>query len=115
MNDKYIAKKLTVDLSNQNLRISWEDGHESNYPLDALRKSCPCVTCMGGHENMGKKVDPAVFLEEPENYREIRNINPVGNYAIQIVWSDGHDSGIYRWEALREMCPCRECQPSLYE
>lgn len=115
MEDNHTAKKLTVDIANQKLTIVWNDEHVSEFPLDGLRKACPCVTCMGGHENMGKKVDPAIFLNKPEKYWEIQNITPVGNYAIQITWSDGHDTGIYRWEALREMCPCPECQPSLYE
>lgn len=115
MNNKYLANKITVNISEQILTILWDDGHISNYPLDGLRRACPCVTCMGGHENMGKKVDPAIFLEEPQKYWEIKEISPIGNYAIQIYWSDGHNEGIYRWEALREMCPCEICQPLLYK
>jgi DUF971 family protein len=113
--DKYVAKKITVDVSNQNLTIKWTDNHESVFPLEGLRKACPCVTCVGGHENMGKPVDPELFIQEPERHWEINGINPIGNYAIQINWSDGHNSGIYRWERLREMCPCKECHPELWD
>jgi hypothetical protein len=35
---------------------------------------------------------------------------PVGNYGISIAWSDGHSTGIYRFEVLREICPCRLCR-----
>jgi DUF971 family protein len=34
----------------------------------------------------------------------------VGNYAVRIHWSDGHNSGIYSWEHLRKICPCAECR-----
>jgi DUF971 family protein len=36
-------------------------------------------------------------------------VEPVGNYAIRIQWSDGHGSGIYSFEHLRKICPCDAC------
>jgi DUF971 family protein len=33
----------------------------------------------------------------------------VGHYAVQITWKDGHSTGIYTWENLRELCECKEC------
>ena len=36
-------------------------------------------------------------------------VEPVGNYAIRIVWSDGHGTGIYSWEHFRRICPCPDC------
>ncbi len=36
-------------------------------------------------------------------------VEPVGNYAVRIVWSDGHSSGIYSFEHLRSVCPCPQC------
>jgi DUF971 family protein len=38
------------------------------------------------------------------------NVEPVGNYALRIYWNDGHSSGIYSWEHLRNLCPCEECK-----
>jgi DUF971 family protein len=35
---------------------------------------------------------------------------PVGNYAVRFIWDDGHDSGMYSWDRLRQMCPCDECR-----
>ncbi len=35
----------------------------------------------------------------------------VGRYAVNIQWSDGHDTGIYSYQTLRELCPCAECLP----
>jgi DUF971 family protein len=40
----------------------------------------------------------------------IKALNPVGAYAVQIVWSDGHDTGIYSFESLRQACECLECK-----
>jgi DUF971 family protein len=37
------------------------------------------------------------------------DVGPVGNYAMNIVWKDGHATGIYSWEYLRRICPCSEC------
>ena len=39
-------------------------------------------------------------------------IGVVGRYAISIQWSDGHDTGIYSYETLRQLCPCEICQPA---
>ena len=39
-------------------------------------------------------------------------VEPVGNYAIRINWSDGHNSGIYSYDHLRSICPCEECRAS---
>jgi DUF971 family protein len=38
-------------------------------------------------------------------------VAPVGNYALQFVWSDGHETGIYTFEYLRKLCPCSQCLP----
>jgi DUF971 family protein len=39
------------------------------------------------------------------------NVGPVGNYALQFEWSDGHNTGIYSFEYLRKLCPCSQCHP----
>ena len=40
-------------------------------------------------------------------------VEPVGNYAIRIDWSDGHNTGIYSFDHLREICPCAECKKNI--
>lgn len=102
---RYKIKNVTVDHEQQRMEVTWADGHLSHYPLEGLRKSCPCVFCMGGHENMGKKVDPVVFLTDGDKPRKIKNVQVSGNYALQIFWGDGHNTGIYRFDKLRDMCP----------
>jgi ATP-binding protein involved in chromosome partitioning len=89
------------------LRIVWADGHESRYPFELLRNHCPCAVCVD--EWTGKRKNLVLLL--PSNFRPLA-VNPVGNYAIQISWSDGHNTGIYSFSGLRELCPCEACQTS---
>ena len=105
MDKKYIIKNITVHKEDQKLSVDWQDGHESIYPLEGLRRACPCVFCQGGHENMGKPVDPKVFQTPPTRRWTITDMQITGNYAIQIFWDDGHKTGIYRFDRLRDMCP----------
>ena len=79
------------------LRVVWADDRESVFPLAYLRGFCPCAHCQGhgGGE--------WVYVTPPEPL-SITSITPVGNYAVSIAWNDGHDTGIYSWEILRELC-----------
>ena len=101
----YKPNKVTVDSSKKRLLIQWEDGHASQYPFGGLRSNCPCVFCQGGHDGMGKPMDPIKFFADENENLEIKNIQVVGNYAFQVFWSDGHNSGIYRFDYLRDGCP----------
>lgn len=105
MDARYHVKKMVVSSSLKELHVHWADNHDSRYPFYGLRKACPCVFCQGGHENMGQPVDPLIFIETPARDVSIIDIKQIGNYAIQIVWNDGHQTGIYRYEMLREACP----------
>ncbi len=91
----------------------WDDGHVSEYAWAGLREACPCVECRGGHENMGAAPDPDIFKSIPlspaKSYDLVRVV-PVGNYALQPVWSDVHHTGLYTWGYLRGLCPCPECR-----
>lgn len=83
------------------LGLIWEDGHESIYGLEYLRKNCPCALCTHDPQR-GLGMHPARF--------SIMRCNPVGNYAIGIYWGDGHDTGIYAFDYLRSLCPCEHCK-----
>lgn len=79
------------------LRILWSSEPETKVPFKQLRDHCPCAACV--EEWTGRKMlDPATI---PDDIRPLR-IEPVGNYAIKITWSDGHDSGLYTWDTLRK-------------
>jgi len=83
--------------------IDWADGHKGIYPHEILRGYCPCAGCQG-HSAEVKFI--------PGGDTEIRTIEPVGDYALSFEWSDGHQTGIYTFRYLRELCQCRECVPA---
>ena len=87
------------------LKIEWSDGHVSLYPVAYLRRKCSCAACID--EWSGEQI-----LNPDDVTEDVRpiNVNPVGRYAINIEWSDGHRSGIYSFDFLRSLCPCPECQ-----
>ena len=77
------------------VQIRWSDGKVSVFPARFLRMACPCAHCVD--EMTGQRV-----LREstvPQDVRPLA-IAPVGRYAIEIQWSDGHRTGIYTWELL---------------
>jgi DUF971 family protein len=84
------------------LHLTWSDGHGADYEHEYLRGWCPCAACQG-HSGLKIRFLPPAQPVSPTT------IQPVGNYAISIAWSDGHGSGIYRFDFLREICPCERC------
>jgi len=95
---------VEVGNSEQILEVEWGDGHVSVYPLFGLRRNCPCVVCRGGHSEMGR-FEMELFFIDPPGQVQITHLEPVGNHALKITWDDGHNSGMYRWDLLRAMCP----------
>ena len=92
------------------IKIDWQDGHHSEYELRYLRDNCPCATCAGAHrsEALPARVLPPFRMYKPT--LKIAGLEPVGNYAVQIRWSDGHNSGIYSFDHLRSICQCSKCK-----
>jgi DUF971 family protein len=81
------------------LAIKWDDGHESFIPLEKLRRSCPCAGCKGEMDIMGNLYkNPAQTLTSQAF--ELVRVLRVGGYAIQPVWADGHNTGIYSFDYL---------------
>jgi DUF971 family protein len=96
------------------LEIDWKDGHKSSWSFAWLRAACPCATCMEEREREGRKpgetkAKPAQLLPMYAPPPKPVSAHPVGRYALQFNWVDGHSSGIYSWEYLRRNCQCREC------
>jgi len=91
------------------LRIEWSDGLVCLYPWAFLRENCPCATC---RERRQAPPDPFRILQPNEMLPlEAVAMPRVGLYAYKIVWSDGHDTGIYTVEFLRELGLRPECIP----
>jgi ATP-binding protein involved in chromosome partitioning len=84
--------------SARELAITWADSHESVIDVRRLRLACACAHCVDEWSGEGR-LDPAGV---PADVHPLQ-IRPVGRYAIQIDWSDGHSSGIYPFRRLREL------------
>ncbi len=98
----------------QQLEIDWQDGQHSVYTISFLRSMCPCAQCRivreGGdpHDISPKPVEKKKPLLTilPGNYSgalTVTSAEKVGNYAIKLVFSDQHDTGIFSYEYLREI------------
>ena len=97
---------ITADHNQHTLTISWKDGHVSTYPYNLLRKLCPCATCTEERKN----ANPLKLIVGPvATAVDLVKIEPLGRYALTLAFSDGHDTGIYTYEFLRELCRCPEC------
>ena len=101
--------------SGTGMEIEWKDGHRGSYTFAFLRDACPCALCNDERAKDGRHPgDPLqsaagqlpMFKPAPRP----DEVKPVGKYAIQFVWNDGHQHGIYTWSYLRQICPCPECK-----
>lgn len=99
----FAVKPKTIDRSAGGIHILWQDGHESVFSGEYLRQCCPCAVCK---ETPGHAAPKPI----PKGKVEVKAAHPMGWYALQFVFSDGHDTGIYTYELLREICCCEECK-----
>jgi DUF971 family protein len=92
------------------LFINWSDGHRSIYTWKHLRENCPCASC---REERMAPPDPLRILTPaelaPKPPLAALSMPRIGHYAYKIVWNDGHDTGLYTLETLRELCQCPQC------
>jgi DUF971 family protein len=94
-------KPLSIKRDGAGLRVAWSDGVIAFVPFRTLRQSCPCATC---NAERVKPPDPFRVLKASEvaaGDPVPAAMRPVGHYAYQITWNDGHDAGIYPLETLR--------------
>jgi DUF971 family protein len=84
------------------LVIEWSDGFTGSVTWKALRDACPCAGC---REERQQPPNPLRILK-PEELAPLAPVSMprVGRYAYKIVWSDGHDTGIFTLEHLRQLC-----------
>jgi len=92
----------------EELAILWNDGHETYLKLEELRRHCPCAGCQGEPDVLGNVHKGPAQTLTPASFQLV-SLQAVGGYAIQPVWQDGHNSGIYSFEYLRSLCRCDGC------
>lgn len=93
-----IRVKNIAQGNERTLGIQWTDGRTDAYDVVALRRQCPCAQCVDEwtHQRTLKPTDV------PDTVRPVR-IDSVGSYALKIQFSDGHSTGIYTFQMLREL------------
>ena len=92
--------------------ITWSDAHTSHYDFWYLRENCPCATCKEERDSRDKVETKSSGMEALPMFKpkvSARGAAPVGGYAVQIEFTDGHSTGIFSFDHLREICPCDAC------
>jgi DUF971 family protein len=82
------------------LVVEWDDAAVHRIPFNILRRACPCAACHGELGSAGR------FMVRPDlepGEDDLADISLVGAYGLNVVWNDGHNTGIYTYERLREL------------
>jgi len=89
------------------MRILWNDQHECRYSYAEIRKACPCATCRELRAQQQRAPANPFQVLPTTTTADVYplHLSTVGNYALNIEWSDGHRTGIYPWSMLRTLCP----------
>jgi DUF971 family protein len=86
-------------IDKKDLYIQWDNSSENTIPLAVLRRNCPCANCL-----MERQTKPESYIPLFSHVQlTLSDIKVVGSYAVQLVWHDGHDDGIYNYDFLREL------------
>ena len=116
--DRIAKQPKLLKKHDKTFQVEWKDGHVSWYPYTYLRQMCPCAECAivrhkgrDVHSLFAPQGDGDVTLIEVSDDIQPLDVQLVGRYALQFSWDDGHNTGIYPFEVLRETCPCPECAP----
>ena len=94
MKNSTVPKQINLDETEGNLTLIYSQNEECKFTFEFLRVFSPSAEVVG--HGPGQRVNPI-----GKKNVKIVGVEPVGNYAIKIVFSDGHDTGIYSWKYLR--------------
>jgi DUF971 family protein len=101
---------IEVHIPDRMMTIQWGDGHRSVYSFDLLRKECPCAVCREARQATTNDPFNVVTSTVRPGEVTVAGAEQVGRYAVRFEWNDRHDTGIYSYEYLREICPCEACR-----
>jgi DUF971 family protein len=91
---------ITADRAARTLTVTWADGVTSEISFEALRWACPCAVCKGEGGQPGVLASTKRLTPEQT---EMTDLRAVGLYAVSPLWADGHDTGIYPYNQLRQL------------
>lgn len=87
-----------IEESDSAVSVKWSDNSETNYTAPQLRRSCPCASCI--NEWTGEKILNSESIADDLTFG---HISIVGRYALNFHFSDGHDTGIFSFNYLRQL------------
>lgn len=93
---------LDIQIIGKEVAIKWSDGQETFIPLQRLRRGCPCAACRGERDVLGNLHKGPELPLTPASFH-LRQLVSAGGYALQPVWGDGHASGLYTFDYLRQL------------
>lgn len=92
----YQPTEIILHQKSNSLEIAWDDGSRFNLPAEFLRVYSPSAEVRG--HGPGQET-----LQTGKRFVALMNVEPAGSYALKLVFSDGHDSGLYDWEMLYKL------------
>ena len=96
------TERPEISFDSANVTVTWKDGHTVSLPNRELRASCQCATCV--NEFTGEQV---LDVNTIDAAIQAKSVQPIGNYAISIDWSDGHSTGFFPYTRLKELAAAR--------
>ncbi len=96
-----IPSKIHYHKKARELELTYADGESHRLPVEYLRVYSPSAEVRGHHPSQA-------VLQVGKKDVGLKNIEPVGRYAVKLHFDDGHDSGLYSWEYLFELIENRE-------
>ncbi len=89
-----IPKKIRLDSQRQVLQLSYAEGESHELAAEFLRVNSPSAEVQGHGQPI---------LQHGKQHVRISKVQPAGNYALKIVFDDGHDSGLFTWDYLYKL------------
>ena len=95
---------ISVSKNPPGLKLKWSDGFETVLPFDLLRRECPCAPCQSARKKQEKNsLKLPSYQPSPEGTWDLKEVTPVGQYALNLRWGDNHATGIYPYDYLRQL------------
>ena len=97
-------QQIDIDRDAGQIKTQWKDGTKAKLSLADLRRYCPCAVCVDQREKQVAQDGLHVITSgEAAATDQVLNVAAVGRYAIKVTWGDGHDTGIYTFDYLRQL------------
>jgi DUF971 family protein len=91
-----VPSEIKLQKKSRQISISFEDGRHFELPFEYLRVHSPSADVQG--HGPGQEI-----LQKGKENVQVTDIQPVGHYAVRLIFDDGHDSGLYTWAHLYEL------------